>query len=86
MRSAVEASAGDPQAALHTQETFIRGPGLAHLAVGLSFALAPVALAARVAGSGFAEGGIIAGTAAADLMASYGGSVGAGSLCAVLQV
>jgi hypothetical protein len=34
---------------------------------------------------GFGAGGIVAGSVGTALMEMYGGSVGAGSLCAILQ-
>ncbi|WAR63446.1 hypothetical protein PtB15_17B45 [Puccinia triticina] len=45
----------------------------------------PAVVQASVAAAGFGAEGIVAGTPAAALMASYGGSVGAGSVCSVLQ-
>jgi len=53
---------------------------------GLVGALAgPVVVQSAISAAGFGAGGIVAGTPAAALMASYGGSVGAGSAVAILQ-
>ncbi|KAF9988524.1 hypothetical protein BGZ65_000594 [Modicella reniformis] len=45
----------------------------------------PLIVTGAIAGLGFGAGGILAGTPAAAIMASYGGTVASGSLCAVLQ-
>ncbi|EFP89145.2 hypothetical protein PGT21_016102 [Puccinia graminis f. sp. tritici] len=45
----------------------------------------PFLTQASIAAAGFGAQGIVAGTPAAALMASYGGSVGSGSACAILQ-
>lgn len=45
----------------------------------------PVAIPVVIGAAGFGAGGIVAGSWAASLMASYGGTVVAGSACAVLQ-
>ncbi|KAA1078674.1 hypothetical protein PGTUg99_011500 [Puccinia graminis f. sp. tritici] len=45
----------------------------------------PLLTQASIATAGFGAGGIVSGTPAAALMASYGGSVGSGSACAILQ-
>ena len=56
------------------QITFIRGPGLAHLAVPLVALAAPsLSLALGLAGAGMTEGSIIVGSMAAGLMASCKG-------------
>jgi len=52
-------------------------------AVGLI--TAPVTIPLAVGAMGFTSGGILAGSVAAQIMASYGGAVTAGSACAVLQ-
>ncbi|KAG6556774.1 hypothetical protein Mapa_001720 [Marchantia paleacea] len=52
---------------------------------GLILCAAPIAVPAVVAALGFTSAGIAAGSAAAGFMASYGGAVSAGSVCAVLQ-
>ncbi|MCO5605417.1 hypothetical protein L7F22_059601 [Adiantum nelumboides] len=59
------------------------GVGVAVTALGV--AVLPIAVPAAVAAAGFGAGGITAGTWAAGLMASYGGAVPVGSLCATLQ-
>ncbi|KAF9344986.1 ribosomal 40S subunit protein S27A [Mortierella sp. AD094] len=46
---------------------------------------APVIFTSAVAAFGFGTGGIIGGTPAAALMASYGGTVTSGSICSTLQ-
>ncbi|KAG0380332.1 hypothetical protein BGX24_008898 [Mortierella sp. AD032] len=46
---------------------------------------APVAVPLVVGAMGFGAGGIVAGSWAASIMASYGGAVASGSVCAVLQ-
>ncbi|KAJ8317905.1 hypothetical protein KUTeg_002996 [Tegillarca granosa] len=47
--------------------------------------LAPIAVPVAVGALGFGAGGIVAGTPAAAIMASYGGAVTAGSACAIMQ-
>lgn len=47
--------------------------------------LAPLVVTGVVGALGFGAGGIVGGTAASGIMASYGGTVAAGSACAVLQ-
>ncbi|KAG0206511.1 hypothetical protein BGX31_002764, partial [Mortierella sp. GBA43] len=61
--------------------------GVMYTALGaaIGFALAPVVLQLIVGALGFGAGGIAGGTPAAALMASYGGHVTVGSLCAGLQ-
>lgn len=59
------------------------GFGLAG-AIGMAV-LAPIAVPIAVGALGFGAGGIIAGTPAAAIMASYGGAVTAGSACAIMQ-
>ncbi|KAF9536158.1 hypothetical protein EC957_012345 [Mortierella hygrophila] len=59
---------------------------IAKVVVGALLALGVVAAVGAVVGSlGFGPGGILAGTAAASIMSSYGGFVTAGSLCAIAQ-
>jgi len=60
------------------KKTLIKG-GIA------GFVAAPFVVTAGVAALGFTATGIAAGSAAATIMSSYGGAVGAGSMCAVLQ-
>ncbi|KAL3687016.1 hypothetical protein R1sor_013325 [Riccia sorocarpa] len=55
------------------------------VATGITLLAAPVVVPAVVTGLGFTSGGIAAGSWAASFMASYGGAVGAGSACAVMQ-
>lgn len=81
----MEAASGNHEAAKDTQEAFMNGPGLAHLAIPASVLAAPWMLAWGIAAAGFSEGGIVIGSAATNLMSVYGGRVAAGSLCAVLQ-
>ncbi|KAF9914249.1 hypothetical protein BX616_008658 [Lobosporangium transversale] len=45
----------------------------------------PPLAVAIITGIGFGAGGIASGTLAAEIMASYGGFVTAGSTCAILQ-
>ncbi|KAK3825386.1 MAG: hypothetical protein J3Q66DRAFT_327643 [Benniella sp.] len=54
-------------------------------AVAGGAALAPAIVTGIVGALGFQAGGIVAGSAAAGIMASQGGAVAAGSACAVLQ-
>jgi Interferon-induced 6-16 family len=86
VRSAVEAHRGDHAAALATQREFLTPHNLtvqAGLAAG--DAAAPLCAGAALTAAGFKSAGIAAGSWAAALMASYGGAVPAGSLCALLQ-
>lgn len=53
--------------------------------VATSAIVAPLAVTGIVGALGFQAGGIVAGSAAAGIMASSGGAVAAGSICAVLQ-
>ncbi|KAG0000492.1 hypothetical protein BGZ65_004318 [Modicella reniformis] len=61
--------------------------GLLTLALALAggAVAAPIAITGIIALVGFGAAGVAVGTPAAALMASYGGAVGAGSACAVLQ-
>ncbi|BBN07639.1 hypothetical protein Mp_4g05250 [Marchantia polymorpha subsp. ruderalis] len=59
------------------------GAGL--VAAGISVVAAPVVVPAVVTSLGFTSAGIAGGSWAAGFMASYGGLVGAGSTCAILQ-
>jgi hypothetical protein len=59
---------------------------VAKVVVGALLALGVVAAVGAIVGAlGFGPGGILAGTAAAGIMSSYGGFVTAGSLCAIAQ-
>ena len=51
----------------------------------LGAAAAPLVVLATVPILGFGAGGVIAGTPAAWLMSTYGGVIGAGSICASFQ-
>jgi len=54
--------------------------------IGAAIGIGVVAVAAAIVSAlGFGPGGIVAGSAAAGIMSSYGGFVSAGSLCAVFQ-
>ncbi|KAF9352767.1 hypothetical protein BGX34_011971 [Mortierella sp. NVP85] len=55
------------------------------LSAAIGMVLAPIVLEAIVGAMGFGTGGITAGTMATRIMASYGGRVTVGSLCAGLQ-
>ncbi|KAK3816031.1 MAG: hypothetical protein J3Q66DRAFT_341414 [Benniella sp.] len=55
------------------------------LGAAVGMILAPIVLEAIVGALGFEAGGIAAGTLATRIMASYGGHVTVGSLCAGLQ-
>ncbi|KAL2628934.1 hypothetical protein R1flu_013620 [Riccia fluitans] len=57
----------------------------ATIVTGVALAASPVAVPAVVACLGFGAAGIAVGSWAAGFMASYGGSVAAGSICAILQ-
>lgn len=55
------------------------------IATGAGLALSPFLVTAIVGALGFGAAGIVAGSPAAAIMASYGGAVTAGSVCAILQ-
>ncbi|KAF9354271.1 hypothetical protein BGX34_011122 [Mortierella sp. NVP85] len=63
----------------------VGGAVAAPLAVVGGIVAAPLLVTGAVAALGFGAGGIIVGTPAAMIMASYGGAVTAGSACAILQ-
>ncbi|KAJ3126561.1 hypothetical protein HK098_007390 [Nowakowskiella sp. JEL0407] len=84
-RSLVAASMGNMKEAEEIQKEFLHGPGLQHAVVVASAVAAPIIATGAVAAIGFGEGGIVAGSLAAQIMSLYGGSVPAGSLCAILQ-
>jgi len=54
-------------------------------AAGVCLIAAPLVIPAAVSAVGFGSGGIAAGSWAAGFMASYGGIVEAGSICAIMQ-
>ncbi|CEP03130.1 hypothetical protein PBRA_009348 [Plasmodiophora brassicae] len=85
LQSLILAVQGDMDGARDVQLLFCRGPGLALVFVIACAAAGPAIAAACIAAAGFGQGGIVAGSAAAGFMSSYGGAVSAGSLCAVLQ-
>lgn len=59
---------------------------IAKLVAGALLALGVTAAMVAVVGAlGFSSGGIVAGSATAGIMSSYGGSVAAGSFCAIAQ-
>ncbi|KAG0274351.1 hypothetical protein BGZ96_004371 [Linnemannia gamsii] len=59
---------------------------IAKLVFGALVTLGMVAVGVAIIGAlGFGPGGIVAGSAATGIMSSYGGSVAAGSLCAIGQ-
>ncbi|KAL2628932.1 hypothetical protein R1flu_013618 [Riccia fluitans] len=57
----------------------------ATIVTGVALLATPLAIPAVVSSLGFGPAGIAAGFLAASFMASYGGTVGAGSVCAILQ-
>lgn len=57
----------------------------AAVGLGITGLVIPLAFPMVVTAVGFGAGGIVAGSPAALFMASYGGAVAPGSLCAVLQ-
>ena len=86
LRSLVEVMCNQEDEALKTQLIFSSPGNLAGQGVMVVSAIAaPYAVGAAISGMGFGQGGIVAGTAAAEFMASYGGAVSANSLCAFLQ-
>jgi hypothetical protein len=70
-----------------TDEERARWIGVVFIVLGaaIGMILAPIVLEAIVGAMGFEAGGITAGTLATRIMASYGGHVTVGSLCAGLQ-
>ncbi|KAG0241369.1 hypothetical protein BGX31_001209 [Mortierella sp. GBA43] len=62
---------------------FVVGAIVASAALGI--ALTPLMVTSIVTALGFTAGGIVMGSPAAAIMAYYGGTVTAGSLCAILQ-
>ncbi|XXQ34192.1 Interferon-induced 6-16 family [Plasmodiophora brassicae] len=86
LQSPILAVQGDMDGARDTQLVFSTGGhGLALVFVIACAVAGPTIAAACIAAAGFGQGGIVAGSAAAGFMGSYGGAVSAGSLCAVLQ-
>ncbi|KAI7823394.1 hypothetical protein BC939DRAFT_165238 [Gamsiella multidivaricata] len=56
-----------------------------NFAIGAAYCCRPVVITRAVGLAGLGAGGIVTGTPAAAIRATYGGMVGAGCACAVLQ-